>query len=759
MKQEEHTSETERLLHLILANIDDLVAVVDLNGKRLYNSPSYEGIFGSRAGLRGSDSFGEIHPDDKQKVRQVFDETVRTGVGQRIVYRFAMPDGRIRFIESHGNVVRDAQGNTDKVIIVGRDITERRRAEQVLMEAEEKFRTIVEQSLVGVYLLQDGRFIHVNPKFAQIFGYDASEMMASLTMKDLIAERDAREVMGEIEARLLEREGTFHRSFRGKRRDGTSNNLELYGTVTLYGSRPSLLGTLLDVTERKTIEEERARLFSAVEQSAESIVITDAAGTISYVNPSFERVTGYPKEEAIGQNSRILKSGEQTDEFYRELWSTLLRGEVWAGLIVNRKKDGSTYQEEMTISPVRDTSGMIVNYVAVKKDITRERLIEEQLRQAQKMESLRQMARGMAHDFNNIINVVLGTITLMRSRGGTDPTMEKYMTMGEGAVKRGIDIAKRLVMFSREEETQRAPLAISVVLRDLTESLKSAIEENIRIETDVPPDLPMMEAHQDNLFQSLLTLCLNARDAILAAHTAEGKIAIAASVVDGRSIHAKFPEATARQYIRITVSDNGTGMAEEMRVRIFEPFVTTEKPEGHGLGLAMVYGVVRNHDGFLDVQSTIGGGTTFSLFLPAMHVEQEEPRPPAFSTVPGGKETILVVEDEEALLYLLQEVLTSKGYKVLTASDGMKGLEIYKEHLADIDLVVTDMGLPKQSGHDLFLAIRQANPPAKVMLASGYLSPALKSKLFVAGAKAFIAKPFQMSDVLRKVREVLDLPT
>ena len=177
MKQEEHTSETERLLHLILANIDDLVAVVDLNGKRLYNSPSYEAIFGSRAGLRGSDSFGEIHPDDKQRVRQVFDETVRTGIGQRIVYRFAMPDERIRFIESHGNVVRDAQGNTDKVIIVGRDITERRRAEQVLMEAEEKFRTIVEQSLVGVYLLQDGRFIHVNPKFAQILDVPATNLI------------------------------------------------------------------------------------------------------------------------------------------------------------------------------------------------------------------------------------------------------------------------------------------------------------------------------------------------------------------------------------------------------------------------------------------------------------------------------------------------------------------------------------------------------------------------------------------------------
>jgi PAS domain S-box-containing protein len=283
MKHEERTSETERLLHLILANIDDLIALLDLNGRRLYNSPSYEAIFGDRDRRRGTDSFEEVHPGDRDMVRKTFRETVETGIGRRIVYRLLGNDGSIRFIESQGNVILDAGGKPEKVIVVGRDITDRVQA-----------------------------------------------------------------------------------------------------------------------------EEERNRLLSVVEQAYEAIVLTDAAGTIQYVNPAFERFTGYTREEAIGKNPRILKSGTQTDEFYREMWTTLLRGDVWSGNIVNKRKDGSKYREEMVISPVRDANGTVVNYAALKRDTTLESQMEDQLRQAQKMESLRELAGGIAHDFNNILNVILG---------------------------------------------------------------------------------------------------------------------------------------------------------------------------------------------------------------------------------------------------------------------------------------------------------------------------------------------------------------
>jgi PAS domain S-box-containing protein len=634
MKQVERQSETERLLHLILANIDDLIAVVDLEGRRLYNSPSYETLFGPRDQLRGTDSFVQIHPGDRDMVRAVFEETVKTGVGRQIVYRLAMSDGQVRYIESKGNVIRDAHGKPEKVIVVGRDITDRRKA-----------------------------------------------------------------------------------------------------------------------------EEEQVRLYSAIEQTVESIVITDVNGTILYVNPAFERVTGYTRGEVIGQNPRLLKSGAQLDDFYRAMWATLLRGEVWSGPIINRRKDGSTYQEEMVISPVRDASGVVVNYVAVKRDVTREHQIEEQLRQTQKMESLRQLAGGMAHDFNNIVNVILGAFSLLKPRVTNDPMMEKYVELGEAAVKRGIDVARRLATFAQIDSAQQMPLSVGSVIRDAQDAIKTSIEKTVRVETAVGANLPPTQANQSQLYQSLLTLCLNARDAIVVARVPEGVITITAASTDGRVVHAKFPEATASTYVTITVSDNGIGMPEETRQRIFEPFITTEDPEGgRGLGLAMVYGVVTGHRGFIDVESEIGRGTKFTMHLPAVHIETPESEPLPFETQ-GGSETVLIVEDEEALLLLLQEVLSSKGYVVLTATDGIQGLEIYAQHRGEIHAVITDMGLPKQSGYDMFLKIRELNPQAKVILASGYLNPALKSKLFVAGAKAFIPKPFQTGEVLRKLREVLDLPT
>jgi two-component system, cell cycle sensor histidine kinase and response regulator CckA len=634
MKQEERASETERLLHLILANIDDLIAVLDLSGRRLYNSPSYEAIFGARDRLRGTDSFEEVHPDDREMVKDIFRKTIETGVGSRIVYRLRGKDDSVRFIESQGNVIRDAEGKPEKVIVVGRDITDRVRT-----------------------------------------------------------------------------------------------------------------------------EEERTRLFSAVEQAHEAILITDAAGTIQYVNPAFERCTGYTRNDVLGQNPRMLKSGVQPAEFYTEMWATLMRGEVWSGRIVNRRKDGSKYQEEMVISPVRDLNGTVVNYAAVKRDITLESQMEEQLRQAQKMESLRELAGGIAHDFNNILNVILGTLTLLRGKVKGDPLADKYIKMGENAVRRGVDVGKRLAMFAQVDSSQHIPIAVPGLIKDVEDSLQNSIEKTIRVETLLGQDLPLVQASQPQIYQSLLTLGLNARDVIVDARTADGTIMFGAVTVDGRAVHELFRGATARNYVRITVSDNGPGMAEEKRKRIFEPYMKSEQTDGaRGLGLATVYSVVRGHHGFIDVSSEQAHGTTFSIYLPAIHVDAGTAGEPSAGTIPGGTETILVVEDEEALRILLEEVLRARGYTVLSASDGVEGFELYTQHTDEIHAVLADMGLPRQSGFEMFMKIREHNPRARVILASGYLSPELKSKLFVAGAKEFIPKPFQTNDVLRKLREVLDLP-
>lgn len=634
-KGEGISEKTEHILHMILANVDDLIAVVDLNGKRLYNSPSYSRIFGEKDRLRGSDSFAEIHPDDRAMVKRVFQETVQTGVGRRIEYRFAVQGRPVRYIESQGNAIRDEQGKVAKIVIVSRDIT-----------------------------------------------------------------------------------------------------------------------------ERKRVEEERRRLEMAVEQAAESILVASSDGTILYVNPAFENVTGYSKDEVLGQNPRMLKSGIHDETFYKVMWTTLLRGEIWSGEVTNRKRDGSLYTEEMVISPVRDASGEIINYVAVKRDITLQKQVERQAHLAQKMESLAQLSGGIAHDFNNILNILDGCFALLKSHN-TDQQLHQYFTMGEQAIARGIDVAKRLTSFAQSDKPQFAPVVVDTVIGHLTSDLKQSLDRTVEIESSVDARLPRVQGDESQLYQALLTLCINARDAIIVspAATLGGIIRIESHLADGKSVKSKFGDATANHYIRLSVSDNGIGMTEDVRHRIFEPFLKTSNPSsGKGMGLAVVYNIVKRHNGFVDVQTALGEGTTFSIFLPALPKEDVDLAASKETEVNGGTETILVVEDEEPVRFLLEESLKQKGYIVLTANDGAEGLATYTEHQNNIHAVISDMGLPKLSGYDMFVKMRSLNPTVKVILSSGYLDPSLKSKLSLAGVCAFMPKPCRPAEIMRKLREVLETP-
>jgi PAS domain S-box-containing protein len=626
---------TEKILHSILANVDDLIVVVDVNGRRLYNSPSYNKILGDPDELRGTQSFKEIHPDDRSMVKEVFEETVRTGNGRLIVYRLVQKDGTVRYIESRGSAILDSAGKTENVVVVSRDIT-----------------------------------------------------------------------------------------------------------------------------DRKRMEEERNLLFSAVGQAAESIVITGADARIQYVNPAFERTVGYSRDEVIGKSTRILKSGVHGPDFYAVLWATLLRGEIWSGQITNRRKDGTLYQEEMVISPVRDNAGVVVNYVAIKRDVTHDREIARRLHQSQKAASLTQLAGGIAHDFNNLLGVIEALLFQLK-REITDGTLQGYITLGEDAVRRGILAAKRLAAFAGPEGGGPVSLTPAQVIHDLADALKMSIEKTVSVETEVEPHLPHVLGSPEMLLQSLLTICINARDAILAVSSPHhaGRIRIAASLADGRDVHRLFPEAEARTYVRLSIGDNGAGMSEQDRQRIVGTLAAAmDREEGRGLGLAAVGKVVRSHRGFLRVESEMGKGTTFSIFLPGLHVEAQEPAKAGVMKAPEGSETILLIEDEEPLRLFLEAAFVAHGYKVKSAADGYEGLALYEQYRDDIDLVITDMGLPKLSGREVLRKIREIDPEAKIILMSGYVDPDLQSKLYVLGAKAFIPKPFHPDEVLSKIREILDLP-
>jgi PAS domain S-box-containing protein len=517
-----------------------------------------------------------------------------------------------------------------------------------------------------------------------------------------------------------------------------------------------ITGTSQDITERKLAEIAHARLATAVAQAAETIVITDLHGTILYANPAFELTTGYTCAEAIGRNPRLLKSGRQDPDFYRQMWECLARGEVWTGHFVNRRKDGTLFEEEATISPVRDAAGRIVNYVAVKRDVTREVQLESRLRQAQKMEAVGQLAGGVAHDFNNILAAVLMYIGLLQLETALDPATQSSLKELSKEIQRGSALTRQLLAFSRQQAMEPRRLDLHRLVGGLLDMLRRLLGEDITIELAGAEGAMNIEADAGMIEQVVMNLCINARDAMALG----GRLNLrTVSLVIAPTAPPEPGGARPGRFVRLSVSDTGTGMSEETLQHIFEPFFTTKhKGYGTGLGLATVYGIVQQHRGWVTVESTLGQGTTFHVHLPESGAtnfldEGSEAQPPAR----GRGETILLVEDEPSLRSTVAKTLRRHGYVVLEAADGPAALDIWQRAAADIDLLLTDLVMPKgMSGQDLIQRLTGEDAGLKVIATTGYSPQDPKSHASTDHRVARLNKPFDRTQLLTSVRTRLD---
>ncbi len=506
--------------------------------------------------------------------------------------------------------------------------------------------------------------------------------------------------------------------------------------------------------------ETQSRLSTAVEQAAEAIIITDARGQIVYVNPACERITGFDRHESAGQDLRILCDGEQQHCLHQRLEEAIAAEQDWQGRVHGKKKDGGHFTGDAMVAPVRSRTGAIVNYVTTIRDVTREVNLEEQFQKAQKLEALGRLAGGIAHDFNNLLTVIhLSTRLIERQVPAQDPLrphVERIREAGQHAA----NLTRQLLSFSRQEPMEPRLLDLNSIVGDMESMLRRIIGEDINLQTSLAEELWPVQADPAQMEQVVMNLVVNARDAMPQGGTL--KIQTADVVID-EIYAAQHVDVQPGEFVRLTISDTGVGMDGTVKARIFEPFFTTkERGKGTGLGLATVFGIVKQHGGHIGVYSEVGQGTTFQIYLPhaaAGAATHQAPVPAA--TMPstgirGGTETILLVEDEELVRNLATSILQNHGYRVLAARNGVEALQSSAQQDGPIHLLLTDAVMPEMSGRELVRRLQRQRPEIRVLYMSGHADEAIASHGEWPGGTPFLPKPFTLEALTTKVRAVLD---
>lgn len=504
------------------------------------------------------------------------------------------------------------------------------------------------------------------------------------------------------------------------------------------------------VLVHQAFDQQVDRLVRALDQTAETVMITDAHGDIEYTNHAFEVVTGYPLAEVRGHTPGFLKSGEHPGVFFREMWNKLLRGEVWTGLIVNRRKNGNMYRADTTITPIRNEQGAVISFISTARDITREMEIEEKFRQSQKMEALDHLASGMAHDFNNMLTPIMAYSDLALMELPGEHPVRKYLEEISGCAEQGAALIRQLLAFGRKREPDISPVEVNEIISGLETMVRRSVHENVQIELQLAPDAGVVMADPWQMEQVIVNLVLNARDAM----PQGGKLTIATHGPAKTGPGAEHPSMAT-----IEVRDTGTGIDPAIQAHIFEPFYTTKPPgEGTGLGLTSARSIVSRHGGQLTVESTLGVGSVFRLTLPAA-TETALPEPIRSHTTAGrGTETILLVEDDSAVRMLSAELLRRMGYTVFDFSDSGEALLFIRSATQPVHLLLADVILPHCDGRRLFQQLRSTYPRLKGLFMTGHGPQVLKKMGLSDDAKDMIRKPFTVSDLMHRVRQTLDEP-
>ncbi len=700
-----------------------------------------------------------FHPDDQSLAWEKWRRSLETGEPYEIEYRCRRHDGQYRWFLGRALPQRDADGRILRWFGTCTDIHDFKDAEVVLRDKEAKLAEALRIARMGYWSrdLSTG-LIEWSDELYQIFGVaPPAEGQTLEWLLSLIHPCDREKVGAKLEEAIAVG-GYFEHTYRVLSPGGERIIHEAGRVFSGPDGRASrIAGTAQDVTERFQAQAAlhlRDRAMRAVKQG---IVITDPSqpdNPIVYTSPGFEQLTGYSSSESVGRSCRFLQGKDTDPAAVARIRAAIEAGNPCTVELLNYRKDGTPFWNELSLSPVRDEADRITNFVGVQADVTGRREMEQQLRQSQKIEGIGQLAGGIAHDFNNMLAVINGYSDLVLASLPAGHKLRQYVEEITNAGERAAGLTRQLLAFSRRQILEPKVLDVNQLVLGLDKMLRRLIGEDIELVTLLDPDSLFAKADAGQLEQVLLNLAINSRDAM----PSGGALALTtASVYCDAATVPRDAESAPGHYVRLTVRDTGCGMEPETLIRIFEPFFTTKGVgKGTGLGLSTVYGIVRQIGGFLQVESAPGQGTTFSIYLPRVNapaVAQEERQARA---LPQGEETILVVEDEPMVRALVVTMLRRCGYTVLEALLPDEALRLVDEYGGPIHMLVSDVVMPRMSGPALADAVLSRRPGIAVLFISGYTDDAVIRHGVLTQEVELLQKPFAARDLAERVRRLLD---
>ncbi len=753
---------SEQWLATTLKCIGDGVIATDAKGKIRYLNPVAETLTGWKSdqalGHALDEIFHVINETTGEPCGNAVETVLKTGKRLKLDNDTLLinREGKKIPIKDSGSPIVLENGETIGVVLVFQDDTRNKAAAMAINESETRYRTFVD-NFQGIAFRSYGKdsvdFITGN--IAAITGYVKDDFLSGRInyfdlihpqdsdwlKQELINFRSGNRVTARREYRIIDKLGEVHWV------------VENVSRMKSPDGRVGVDGTIQDITHRKQAEVQIGLLKKAIDDLAESIIITDADSRIEYVNRAFEKTTGYLSPDIIGKTPKMLQSGVHPEDFYRDIWETLARKEPWFGMFTNRKKDGSLFQEKATISPVLDEDNNITHFITVKRDITEDLIQEKRIQQSQKMESIGTLAGGIAHDFNNILSPILGFAQLSLLSVEKDSILSDNLKEIEKAAMRAKDLVRQILTFARHSDQNVAPIKIYAIVSEALKFIRSSIPTTIEINSRIERTGYVL-ADPTKIHQIVMNLCTNAYHAI---DNETGKISVTLeeTVLDQAIITAHWT-LNPGSYVMLKVSDTGTGIPEKDMDSIFEPYFTTkETGKGTGLGLAVCQGAATSMNGGILVHSELGRGTIFTLYVPVSRhkgrdISQEKAK------LPTGTEHILFVDDEISVTKLNKRLLESLGYRVTIENESPKALSLVLTDPDQFDLLITDMTMPAMTGYQLAEEIKVFRPDLPIILCSGFSKKISDKTIAKTGINAYCKKPISAPELAITIRRLLD---